>query len=378
MEPRNILLPLLGELTAALALVAVQQTLSSRKALAVRLQQRAEHIASTIQSIAGSSTAPSELQHIVGALGWEPEVNLFLVMAGEPARVLASSRLALPGKSLAELSDDAEHFRQNMTSSAPTFRFHRNDEEFDYYRKRFVASEGGQRFQPGVVAVHLDARALRSEARAATGTAVMGYVAAIILLAVSCWFLLHRHVLQPVVKIGAAVARFREGDATRRSGLTRFPDELNQLANEDLKRQMAERKQAEQRLATQHAVTQALAESTTVSEAAAKILQVACQNLEWDVGALWTFDRTTQQVRCVEICHPPSAEFKELAASSRLIAFAPGEGLPGRVCESGQPVWIADVAQEADLPGKSLLTLLALHSAVGFPIQLRDETLGVI
>src|SRR6266478_5124571 len=114
---KKILLPLLGVLTAALALVAVQQTLSSRKALAVRLQQRAEHTASTIQSIAGSSTAPSELQHIVGALGGEPEVNLILVMAGEPARVVASSRPALPGKSLAELSDDAEHFRQDMTLS---------------------------------------------------------------------------------------------------------------------------------------------------------------------------------------------------------------------------------------------------------------------
>jgi two-component system, cell cycle sensor histidine kinase and response regulator CckA len=151
-----------------------------------------------------------------------------------------------------------------------------------------------------------------------------------------------------------------------------------ELANEDLKRQITERKQAEQRLATQHAVTQALAESTTVSEAAAKILQVACQKLEWDVGLLWTFDRTKNHVRCVEIWHPPSAEFGEFAAFSRLMAFAPGEGLPGRVWESGQPVWIADLAKEADSPRKSLLAPLGLHSAVGFPIKLRDETLGVI
>jgi hypothetical protein len=68
---KKILIPLLTVLTAALALVAVQQTLSSRKALAVRLQQRAEHIANTIQFIAGSSTVPSELQDIVGALGGE-------------------------------------------------------------------------------------------------------------------------------------------------------------------------------------------------------------------------------------------------------------------------------------------------------------------
>jgi PAS domain S-box-containing protein len=162
--------------------------------------------------------------------------------------------MALLGKSLAELPDDAEHFRLGMTSSAPTVRFHRSDEEFDYFRKLFAASEDGQRVERGVVAVRLDAHALRSEVRAATGTAVIGYVAAIILLAVSCWLLLHRHVLQPVGKIGAAVACSREGDATRLSGLTRFSDELNQLAGawnglvDRLEREEAERKKAQEAL----------------------------------------------------------------------------------------------------------------------------------
>jgi signal transduction histidine kinase/ActR/RegA family two-component response regulator len=83
-------------------------------------------------------------------------------------------------------------------------------------------------------------------------------------------------------------------------------------------------------------------------------------------------------VRCVEISHPPFAEFAAFAASSRVIAFRPGEGLPGRVFESGRPVWIADLAQEADLHRKSLFAPLGLHSAVGFPIKLRNETLGVL
>jgi len=151
-----------------------------------------------------------------------------------------------------------------------------------------------------------------------------------------------------------------------------------ELANEDLNRQIRVRKQAEQRLATHHAVTQALAESTTVRQAAAKILEAACVKLGWDVGGLWAFDRAKNQLRLVEIWHPPFAEFVEFGASSRQMAFAPGEGLPGRVCKSGQPVWIADLAQDAHLPRKSLLVPLDLRSAAGFPIRLRNETLGVI
>ncbi len=138
------------------------------------------------------------------------------------------------------------------------------------------------------------------------------------------------------------------------------------------------RKQAEQRLDAQHAITQALAESTTVNQAAGKILQVACQTLEWDLGELWTFDRAKNQSRCVEIWHPPSPEFSEFAAASRRMGVAPDEGVIGRVGSSGQPVWIADLAEEVDLPRKPLLTLLGLRTAVGFPVKLRAETLGVI
>src|ERR1043166_6829889 len=61
-----------------------------------------------------------------------------------------------------------------------------------------------------------------------------------------------------------------------------------------------------------------------------------------------------------------------------MTAIGPGEDLPGRVCQSRQPLWIADVAQETNLPRKPLLAPLGMHGAIAFPIKLGDETLGVI
>jgi PAS domain S-box-containing protein len=141
---------------------------------------------------------------------------------------------------------------------------------------------------------------------------------------------------------------------------------------------VTERKQAEQRLAAHHAITQALAESSTLAEAAGKILQIVCQKLQWDLGELWTLDRTSNRLRCVEIWHPPSTEFKEFVTVSRQTTFAVGEGLPGRVWQSGQPLlWNADVG-ESGMTRKALAMRIGLRSSIGFPVRLRDETLGVI
>jgi len=145
-----------------------------------------------------------------------------------------------------------------------------------------------------------------------------------------------------------------------------------------ISRDVTQRKQAEQRLTAHHAMTQALAESTTLTEAAKRILEIACREFEWDLGELWTVDTVVKRLRCVEIWHPPSTEFNEFAAVSRQTTFAAGEGLPGRVWKTGQPAWVADVAQETNLSNKVLATRLGLRSAIAFPIRLRDETLAVI
>ena len=56
------------------------------------------------------------------------------------------------------------------------------------------------------------------------------------------------------------------------------------------KRMRDQTRLAERRLQAQHAVTQALAESSSLAAAGSKILRAICQNLAWDFGALWQVD----------------------------------------------------------------------------------------
>jgi PAS domain S-box-containing protein len=253
---RKILLPLLGVLALALTIMAVQERLSFHRALAERLRQRAERISGTIQFIAGAAATPGELQHLVGALGAERDVRMIFVVAGEPARVVASTRMAAVGKPAAELGDSEveEDMRAALRGTAASSHFNWPEHEFDYFQPISVVLDGpdGYRLERGTVMVSLDIRLLEKQVFATMRDTVLGDVGVLALLAVSCWLLLNRHVLRPVAEIGSAVARFQTGSDARVSVAACPSDEFRGLATawnglaDSLIREETERRKTEE------------------------------------------------------------------------------------------------------------------------------------
>ncbi len=141
---------------------------------------------------------------------------------------------------------------------------------------------------------------------------------------------------------------------------------------------MTERDRAERRRTVGYAVTTALAESTTLTDAAPRILAVIGESLGWDIGAVWTVDRAAQVLRCVEVrCRPPRT-YQAFLADGLRQTYTPGVGLPGRVWASRQAAWIADVTEDANFPRAATAGRECLRGAVAFPIILGAEVLGVI
>ena len=138
------------------------------------------------------------------------------------------------------------------------------------------------------------------------------------------------------------------------------------------------RKQAERRLSVQYAATRALAQSATFAEAAPKILQAICESLGWGLGAFWRVDRDQNVLRYVEGWHTPSVNVEEFTSISKQTAFQSGVGLPGRVWATAQPHWISDVTIDTNFPRAPVAAREGLHAALGFPIVLAGEVLGVM
>jgi len=138
------------------------------------------------------------------------------------------------------------------------------------------------------------------------------------------------------------------------------------------------RKRAELRTEVQHAVTAVLSEAVTLMETAHRILEIVCRQLDWDLGDLWTIDRTSRMLRCVEIWNPSSTEFQPFAEASRQVQFAIGEGLPGSVWKEKKAEWVSDVTQDPRFRRRREAAAIGLRDALVFPIKLRNEVFGVV
>lgn len=143
-------------------------------------------------------------------------------------------------------------------------------------------------------------------------------------------------------------------------------------------RDVTEQMLNERRVKAQHAVTQILVESSTIEEASLKIIEVVCECLAWDVGELWLADKHKGVLCLAESWRSPTIELPEFEAITRKTTFAPGIGLPGRVWQSGKPVWVVDITQDAGFPRAEAAVKEGLRGAFSFPVEGNREVIGAI
>ncbi len=141
---------------------------------------------------------------------------------------------------------------------------------------------------------------------------------------------------------------------------------------------VAERQRAQQRLHVQDAVSRALAEAPTLRDAVPRIFQALCEKGGWELGAIWNADPAANELFCLEVWHLPSVPVTEFEAQTKQIRLAPGQGLPGRVWQSGGLAWVSDVTAEADSQRTEAARKAGLHAGVCFPLRVGHDILGVM
>ena len=145
-----------------------------------------------------------------------------------------------------------------------------------------------------------------------------------------------------------------------------------------LDRAERQRRRAERRQAAQYATTRALADSPQLEDAVPRILQSICESLGWELGGMWEVDARATVLRCGEVWSAPSAGVDAFIRKCRETTFERGVGLPGRVWATGEPAWIPDVVKDSNFPRAPVAAREGLHGALGFPITVGGEILGVM
>ena len=159
--------------------------------------------------------------------------------------------------------------------------------------------------------------------------------------------------------------------------ITRIPTQGPPLFTAYL-RDITERKRVEQHRTARLAVTHVLTQARTVQEAASGVLQAVCESLGWDVGFFWTLDEDKHALLCRHSWHRSDATVTAFETASCNCTFQIGEGLPGRVWATSEPVWLLDVTREPSFPRAASAATEGLHSAFACPIAVGNRLLGVI
>ncbi|HEX2202375.1 MAG TPA: ATP-binding protein, partial [Longimicrobium sp.] len=98
--------------------------------------------------------------------------------------------------------------------------------------------------------------------------------------------------------------------------------------------------------------------------------------LGWQLGYLWMVDGG--RLRVAASWQADGMDTTEFDTASRARAFGPGEGLPGRAWQRGEPLWMEDAAADPGFPRAPHARRAGLHAAFAFPVQSGPELLGVI
>ncbi|MEO8034406.1 MAG: PAS domain S-box protein [Acidobacteriota bacterium] len=142
-------------------------------------------------------------------------------------------------------------------------------------------------------------------------------------------------------------------------------------------RNITDRYRTEQRLAAQLALTNLLNEEQPFGAMARRFLQIICENLGWQIGILWRVDEKSGTTRSSELWHVSSIDERLARQLCENLSMSAGEGLPGRVMASGQPVWISDF-REGVFPRRAQLVAAGMAGAFAFPIRSEGRVIGVM
>lgn len=197
----------------------------------------------------------------------------------------------------------------------------------------------------------------------------------------------HNHYLERYLRTGKTkfMGQRREVEAMRKDGAL-FPMDIhlsevqwgNRFLFTAIIRDLTEQKMAERRMKVHQAVTQVLAESPPVEVAVSQLLQVICEGLSWQLGALWQENDGGNGLQCVEVWQHQADAFPEFEAVTRATFIPRGIGLPGRVWKDAKAAWVTDVVNDENFPRKAIAEKASLHGALAFPLRLQGNRVGVM
>jgi PAS domain S-box-containing protein len=141
---------------------------------------------------------------------------------------------------------------------------------------------------------------------------------------------------------------------------------------------ITELKRGELLLGLEHTVARTLADADNATAALKTVIRAVCEAQGWDCGRYFRLDQAAGALRYDESWGVPAAAVSQILEKSRGLVFRLGAGLTGRVCQSGQPLWVLDGMRDTGVSPTALAPETGGEGAFVFPVMSEDKTIGVL
>jgi diguanylate cyclase (GGDEF)-like protein/PAS domain S-box-containing protein len=146
-----------------------------------------------------------------------------------------------------------------------------------------------------------------------------------------------------------------------------------------ISREITDEKYAATRRAMSHAVTQILAESSTLGEAIPRIIRNMCEAMGWAYGARWALDEKTQRLSRLEYWCEFEPEFLAEDRELWFMAASTGNGrLMRRAWNEKTAAWLPDLNKDKLFRRRHSAAKFGWDSAFAFPIQIGSDVVGIM
>ncbi|MGE4163379.1 MAG: PAS domain S-box protein [Vicinamibacterales bacterium] len=144
-------------------------------------------------------------------------------------------------------------------------------------------------------------------------------------------------------------------------------------------RDITARRRADQWLATEHAVSRLLAEGPGSADVVPALLETLATHLGATAATLWQPDAAGLLLRCAgfAVATPGHDDLRVMQPLTAGISYARGQGLVGRVWETGQPAWRDDVSSMSGLAA-ALASRAGCQAVLAFPVRHEGRCVAVI
>ncbi|HEX4325685.1 MAG TPA: EAL domain-containing protein [Burkholderiales bacterium] len=137
-------------------------------------------------------------------------------------------------------------------------------------------------------------------------------------------------------------------------------------------------KHIEKLRALEHAVTSCLAYADGVSSGLTSAIRTICEMAGWECGRYFLVDESSGFLRVRESWAIEDPIIERFLAVSRNLELAPGIGLPGRVSQSGEPMWSTGTSSSGDEARESLMPEFGIRSSFSAPVVAEGRVIGVL